>query len=131
MQYANAATSSSSASTSGPPSNSPPHKRSRPNAAPSLPTPAPKSTVGSALKPGSKPRVDSTRSRGADAQKQADEEPDYAAGVKYWEGVEGSVDGVLGGYGTGVRPVCASHTLLSHLTDCDGDGRPRNQSTER
>lgn len=29
--------------------------------------------------------------------------PDFAKGVKYWDGVEASVDGVLGGFGDGVR----------------------------
>jgi hypothetical protein len=28
--------------------------------------------------------------------------PDYEKGVEYWEGIEASVDGVLGGFGEGV-----------------------------
>lgn len=29
-------------------------------------------------------------------------EPDYAAGIEYWNSVDASVDGVLGGFGDGV-----------------------------
>ncbi|KAE8183013.1 hypothetical protein CF335_g8451 [Tilletia laevis] len=49
-------------------------------------------------------------------------QPHLEKGIKYWEGVEASVDGVLGGYGLGTLPVVDSLgtrtfilRLLSHL----------------
>ncbi|WVR06113.1 hypothetical protein IAU60_003143 [Kwoniella sp. DSM 27419] len=68
-------------------------KRQKPN--PSLPTPAPPSTVGSALK------------------KKAPDGPVYEKGIEYWDKVEASVDGVLGGFGNG--PVPHVEQLSSRL----------------
>lgn len=42
--------------------------------------------------------------------------PDYDKGVKYWEGVESSMDGVLGGFGEGV----SSFGLLRGLESGSG-----------
>lgn len=33
--------------------------------------------------------------------------PDYDKGVEYWNNIEASVDGVLGGFGEGVGPLSA------------------------
>jgi hypothetical protein len=40
--------------------------------------------------------------------------PDYDKGVKYWEGIESSLDGVLGGFGEGVSwvPVLSGSGVL-------------------
>lgn len=39
--------------------------------------------------------------------------PDYAKGVKYWEDIEATVDGVLGGFGTGVSLGGGVHLFTS------------------
>ncbi|ODN90237.1 hypothetical protein L198_06255 [Cryptococcus wingfieldii CBS 7118] len=74
-------------------------KRHKPNSKPSLPTPAPPSSLGSALK--NKASMDSRPG------------PDYERGIEYWDNVEASVDGVLGGFGTG--PVPHIEQLSSRL----------------
>ncbi|WVN89180.1 uncharacterized protein L203_104396 [Cryptococcus depauperatus CBS 7841] len=57
----------------------------------------PNSVVGSALKKVRKPAPD----------------PNYEKGLEYWDGIEASVDGVLGGFGTG--PVPHIEQLSSRL----------------
>ncbi|WVQ76967.1 hypothetical protein IAR50_006646 [Cryptococcus sp. DSM 104548] len=76
-------------------------KRHKPNSktTPSLPTPAPPSSLGSALK--------------NKDQSESSSGPDYERGIEYWDGVEASVDGVLGGFGTG--PVPHIEQLSSRL----------------
>lgn len=71
-----------------------------------MPQPAAKRarpTVGSALKKTTKPA------------------PDYAKGVEYWNNIDASVDGVLGGFGEGVR-------FLSF--PCPHTPTPRTQTKE-
>lgn len=60
----------------------------------------------------------------------APEQPDFQSGVDYWDSVDASVDGVLGGFGNGVSRVSSpdsevgsersslSLTSISSLRDC-------------
>ena len=42
---------------------------------------------------------------GSALKKPAKQEPDYDKGVEYWNNIDASVDGVLGGFGEGVSRV--------------------------
>ena len=52
------------------------------------------------------PKPAAKRSRptvGSALKKKEAPAPDYEKGVEYWNNIEASVDGVLGGFGEGVR----------------------------
>ena len=49
---------------------------------------------------------------GSALRKKQETSPDYEKGIQYWDGIEASVDGVLGGFGNGVRsPFLALHRV--------------------
>ena len=62
----------------------------------------------SAARAQANPQPAAKRSRptvGSALKKKEAPAPDYEKGVEYWNGIEASVDGVLGGFGEGVRPA--------------------------
>ncbi|KAE8230482.1 hypothetical protein CF326_g4515 [Tilletia indica] len=70
----------------------------------------------------SKPATGAKKHSSIQAMRVQHAQPHLEKGIKYWEGVEASVDGVLGGYGLGTLPVVDSLgtrtfilRLLSHL----------------
>lgn len=47
--------------------------------------------------------------------------PDYAKGVEYWNNIDASVDGVLGGFGEGVSRISLMYSCGEEkLWDMDG-----------
>lgn len=44
---------------------------------------------------------------GSALRKKKETAPDYEKGIEYWDGIEASVDGVLGGFGNGVSAAPA------------------------
>ncbi|WWD17619.1 hypothetical protein CI109_102060 [Kwoniella shandongensis] len=60
-----------------------------------------------------KPNAGSSSAVGSALKKKQPPGPDYDKGIKYWDGIEASVDGVLGGFGTG--PVPHVEQLSSRL----------------
>ena len=75
---------------------------------------------------------------GSALRKKKETAPDYEKGIEYWDGIEASVDGVLGGFGNGVSVVLLGVYLDFPLPQAySGGGRVRrgqsaeDQSTER